>query len=183
LTENNFNFSAGEFLKECAGVNVSRIKISAVLPGNISEQLVKMCFEMIDEGLDDEVRENCNWSYGSKTERNNYASLHHIALEFADLPPDKVAETDEVIKRALFSLPNNKELFERKKLQSLNRLKLLDYNIEKLIEDGIAEITHNQRLPTFTEKYAEREAITMDDIKKVFSYLTADRLWTLTQRP
>lgn len=183
LSENRFDFSISEFLKNCAGVNISRLKISVTLPGSISEQKIKICSEMIDQALDDGVREKCHWSYGLDRNRDNYCAMHYLTMEFPDLPPDKLAETEEEIKSALASLPHDKELFEKIKLQSLKRLEILDYNVENLIKDSILELSQNLRLPTFSEKYAEREAMTMDDVKKIFSHLKPERLWTLAQRP
>ena len=183
LTENRFDFKLGDYIKKVAGINTSRLRISAALPGTISEKALDLCCDMILAAMNQEIRERLHLSYGCTVEYACCKALHTITMELDDLSPGSLMATKQLAKSVLACLSDNKKAFEAKKQKLLNQMKLVDYNVDGLTEDAIDELTQNQRLPTRAQLMVEMEAVTMKDVRKVFSHLTRDRLWIMTQRP
>ena len=182
LPENSLDFSISEFLKKSAGVNISRLKISAVLPGTISSAAMKICVDMINNDADSEICQEFAYSYGLDMEWNNYHALNRVAIELADLPPDMLITAKRSVTKALRELPNDNRLFKHIQRCCLNQLKILDYSIESLINETADKIIENQYLPTVAETSKELKAVTMKDVREVFSHLSPNRLFITSQK-
>ena len=127
LAENNYDFSASCYLKNSASFNCSRLKISVVLPGTIARAPVSIFSDLVKEAVNNEIREKRRWSYGLKSECIDYKALHAMVLQFHDLPPNKLAETEVAIKSAVNSLWWDEKLLEIIRRRRVNRLDIGGY--------------------------------------------------------
>jgi secreted Zn-dependent insulinase-like peptidase len=182
LSKNSLDFSISEFLKKSAGVNISRLKISAVLPGTISSAAMKICADMIEDDIGSEICQEFACLYKTDTEWISYNALNHITIELADLPADMLITAKRSVTKELLELSNDKRLFKHIQQTCLNQLKILDYSIESLVEEATNKIIENHRLPTATEISRELKSVTMKDVHEVFSHLTPNRLLITSQR-
>lgn len=186
LSENRLDFSLGDYVKNSAGINNSRLKIAATLPGTISEQAIIVGHHVINAAIDDEICDKLAWSYHFNwvwDEYENYQALYKIIIDFDDLPPDKLLQTEQAIADVMAKLSEDEYSFKKIKNYLVNRLKIWDHSVESLVGAALEQITSHQRLPTYAELIAARESVTMDDFREMLSHLTPDRLWTLAQEP
>lgn len=165
-------------------INAGAYRSVAKIPGSISCSVVHILVNMLDEVLDEEVRQRRAWAYNidsswDDSPQNFYAFLikcHGLALKAMD-------EIEEVIESCITSVGNREDLFERTKQSALVSNFMIDPTGRGICEGTFPGLSRYERIISLAEVGHELERVTMDDIRNVLRWLRQERRWTLITRP
>lgn len=176
-------FTISEFVSMAEKQKVGGYKSMAIIPENINLRAVSIFCEMLNEILNDEIREKRAWAYGVRSAFHNFRQFCEFEISCRGLAIEGIEGMDQVVEFCLESLRENEELFNKIKRQALARLQLIDPTMRKICEGAISDLVDFQRIISYEEFGNNIRRVTMDDIRQICSRLKPENRWTLITRP
>lgn len=164
-------------------INVGAYRSVANIPGHISGLVVGILSEMLDDVLNDEVRERRAWTYAIGSARHNFREFRAFSITCDAFALEAVDGFEDVIEGCICSVAERKDLFEQVKRRAIAGCRMIDPTGRKICDGALDDLADKQRIVTLAEDNSAFESVTMDDVQDALQWLTPDRRWTLLIRP
>jgi predicted Zn-dependent peptidase len=154
----------------------------AVIPGRVNTAIRILKF-MLDEILDDEVRQSRAWTYRIASDWCNFLHFHEFMVNCGAMPLNALDAIENVVEECIASLTDREDLFENARRREIASNLMADPNGRKVRDFAMEDLTEYHRIISLAEYGAELEVLTMDDIRKMLPWIRPERRWTLIRKP
>jgi len=163
--------------------NACLYKSVAKIPGIFSRKAVDVVKKMLDEVLNEEVREQRAWTYMIHCSRHDFRHFHKFSITCDALALRALDEIEELIEFCINSIGNRGDLLERIKRRNLAGDFMVDTTGKNICNSALDDLAHYQRIISLAEMRNDLERVTMSDIQALLQWLRPERRWTLIVRP
>ncbi len=175
-------FEISKHMSMSTSVEVGSYRSVAVIPGNVNTVL-RILKNMLDEILDDEVRQFRAWAYDIGCGLYNYRYFHEFAINCGALNLNAIDTIDDVVETCIASLTDREDLFEKVKRCSISKNLMIDPSGKGIRDNCLNDLANYHRIVSLAEETREMEALQMSDIRQILPWLRPERRWTLIRRP
>lgn len=181
--ETHYVFTASQEIGLSTPFSVGRYETTSRIPRTINESAVKITRDIVDEALNDEVREQRMWSYGCGVDWHNFRSLYELNMVCPGLTLSALDEIEEVVQKCIDSLYRRSDLWENFKHRAIAQKSMVDLTAIKVCDGALADLADENRIISLAEERSRVELVTMDDICRVLDWLQPKQRWTLITKP
>jgi zinc protease len=155
----------------------------ATIPGTINESVIRILGEMLNDELNEEVRERRAWAYAIGSSRYNHRHFHRFSIHSRGLALKALDEIEAVIDACIVSMAERNDLFEQVKRRTLARNFMFDATGQGICNNSLDDLANSQRIISLQEIAGDLERVTIDDIRATLGWLRPEQRWTLISRP
>ncbi len=163
--------------------NTCAYRSVAKIPGVFNKRTVGVVKKMLDEVLNEEVREQRAWTYGIHCSRYDFRHFHKFSINCDSLALRALDEIEERIEFCITSIGNHGDLLERIKRRDLASDFMIDTTGKNICRGALDDLARYQRIVSNAEARNDLERVTMSDIQALLQWLRTERRWTLIVRP
>jgi len=182
-TETRHVFRVSEQLRTESPFEVGAYGTCAKIPGDANPQALRVLADMLDEMLEEEVREKRAWTYHIDSSCSRYRYFSEFSIECDALSTKALDEIEEVIDGCIDALRSSEDLFARARSCALASTSMIDVTGKGVCEDALDDLTYRQRIISLAEVTHDLASVTMNDIRELLRWLRPERRWTLITRP
>ncbi len=163
-------------------IKVGSYRSVAVIPGNVNTKL-RILKNMLDEILDDEVRQFHAWTYDIGCGFYDFRHFHEFAIICGALNLNALDAIEDVVEVCIASLTDREDLFEQAKRRAIAN-NLMNDRMGRGIRDAcLNDLADCHRIISLTEYDKELKAMEMSDIRNLLQWIRPERRWTLIRKP
>jgi predicted Zn-dependent peptidase len=177
--ETRYIFEASPIIPIEVGVYRSVAKI----PGNINEQIIRITRGMLNEVLNEELREQRAWVYAIESSYKNFRYFYEFSINCVEIPLNAIGEIEKVIEICIASLEDREDLFEQVKRRALANNFMIDQTARGICNNAINYLANYQRIISLAEIRNNLEQVTMNEVRDLLQWLRPERRWTLIIQP
>lgn len=181
--ENRYILELSKHLKTEVPFEVGGYRSVVVLPTGGPTKAVRMLSNMLDEVLNEEVRERRAVTYQIGTSYGYYRHFYEFAIGCDRLEARALGDIEEVVEGCIGSIHDCTELFEKEKRCGLAAAFMTDSSARGICEAAMDDLDESQRIITLADDERDIERLTMDDVRDLLKWLTPDRRWTAITIP
>jgi predicted Zn-dependent peptidase len=181
LLETHHSLAMSEHLS--APANVGAYRSVTKIPGDTNYGLIQIARIMLNNILNEEVREKRAWTYSINCEDYNFRHFFEFAIKCSGLKIEALNDIDHVIEDCITSMREREDLFERFKQCILARNLMCDHNGRTIREEALSDLAKYQKIGTLSDHSREVERATMEDVLNLLQWLKPERRWTLLTTP
>jgi predicted Zn-dependent peptidase len=153
------------------------------IPGNVNACAVNIMSEMLDEIVNEEVRERRAWTYAIDSSYHSFRSFFEFSINCNTFALEALDEIEEVIETCITSIGDREDLFNQAKRYALARNFIIDKNGKNICDDVLSDLAHHQRIISLAEYANDIERVKMTDVCDLMKWLRPERRWTLITKP
>ena len=155
----------------------------AKIPGNINGRAIHIMKKMLNELLNEEVRERRAWAYAIGSSRHFFRHLYEFSISCGGLALEAIDGIEEVVEACIVSTGDREDLFEQAKRRTLVIIRMIDPTGKGICDGALEDLADDHRIISIAEIIRDLERVTMGDIRSLLRYLRPERRWTLIVRP
>jgi len=155
----------------------------AKIPGNINGQVIRVMNDMLDEVLNEEVRERRAWAYAINSSRYNFRHFYEFSINCGALALKAIGDIEEVIETCIASMEDREDLFEQTKRRALARNFMIDPTGRSICDGALDGLAQYHRIISLAEIGNDLERVTMSEVRNLLQWLRPERRWTLITQP
>lgn len=182
-TENRYVFEVSQHASLTTPLEVGAYRSYAKLPGTVKPQSVKLLADMLDEKLNDEVRERRAWAYDIDTRIHDFRHFWEFSIQCDGLALKALDEVENVVEAVIASINDCEDLLARAKRHALASNHMIDPTGKNICDGALEDLADDQRIMSLEEGAAKTEQITMGDIREVLRWLRPAQRYTVITRP
>lgn len=182
LQETRHVFEYSKHVSMSTPVEVGAYFSTAVLPGNVNTA-IRILKLMLDEILDDEVRQDCAWAYDIYCSWHDFRHFHEFFISCGAVSLNEINAIENVVEICVASLTDRQDLFENSKRQEIANSRMTDPSGCGVCNATVNELADYNRIISLTEYGRELEALKMSDIRDMLKWLRPEQRWTLINKP
>ncbi len=164
-------------------IEVGAYRSVAKIPGNINGRAIRIMKEMLNEVLNEEVRERRAWAYAIDCSRCNFRHFYELSINCDALALKAIDDIEEVVEACIISMTDREDLFEQTKRRALASNFMTDPTGKNICDGVLDDLAEDQRIVSLKEIGDDLERVTMSDIKDLLQWIQPERRWTLITRP
>ena len=181
--ENRYVFEISKHAKMEVPVEHGAYESIAKIPGSFNECVIRIMSEMLNEDLNEEVREKRAWTYHIGSFRSNFRNFYEFSINCDSLAAEAIPDIENVIESCIDSMGKREDLFEQSKGRILASNFMLDPTGKGIRDCVLEDISEFHRIISLVE-YAENiKRVTIKDIQNLLLWLRPERRWTLLTKP
>lgn len=163
--------------------NTGSYESDARIPSNISYRVLQILSGMLNEILNEEIRERRAWTYHIESLWKNYRLFYEFSISCGTLAFEALEGIEEAVENCIASLIDREDLFEQTKRRSLVGSLMIDDSGQEVCDNALSDLAIIDRIVTLTDIRNDIERITMDDIRVVLQWLRPERRYTVITKP
>jgi len=163
-------------------VKVGSYRSVAVMPVK-ADPAIRVLSRMLNEVLDDEVRQSRAWTYDIGVAWCNRRHFYEFAINCGAFNLDALDTIEDVIETCVASITDREDLFVQVKRHAIANNLMCDpkgRGVQDAAADDLADVG---RIVSMTEFGKEVEAVEMSDVRALLSWIRPERRWTLIKKP
>ncbi|EKD23540.1 MAG: peptidase M16 protein [uncultured bacterium] len=164
-------------------INVGSYRSVAKVPGNINGQALYILKKMLDEILNEEVRERRAWAYAIDSSRRSFRHFYEFSINCSALALKAIDNLEKVVETCIATAGSSEGLFAQIKRQSLANHFMIDPTGRGVCDGALDDLTHAHRIISLSENAHDLECVTMDDVRDALQWLRPEQRWTLITKP
>lgn len=154
----------------------------AALPGSIQPQLIKLFVDVLDDLLNEHVRQQRGWCYDIDVSWSNFQEVYEFAIG-GNIAAEALDQMGNITDECIAATADRPDLFEHYRTMRAAQLKLVDECGQDICKRAADDLGTDQRILTDTESVRTAEQLTMDDIRALASRLKPEFRWTFLMSP
>jgi len=179
--ENRYVLEASKYVNP--PIQVGAYQSSAKIPGNINGCVIRIMRKMLDEVLNEEVRERRAWAYAVGSSQHDFRHFYKFSIDCAALALKAIDNIEEVMEACVASMSDREDLFEHVKRRALANSFMIDSTGKGICEGSLEDLADRQRIISLKEIKEDLERVTMSDIVNALQWLRPERRWTVITKP
>ena len=164
-------------------IEVGAYRSVAKIPGNVNAQAIHIMERMLNEALNEEVRERRAWAYAVGSSCCDFRHFHELSISCDALKLEAIDEIEGVVETCVASMENREDLFGQVKQRALASNFMIDPTGRGICDDALDDLAGYQRIISLAECEADIKRVTMSDIRNLLQCLRPEQRWTLITRP
>lgn len=181
LSETRYVFEMSKYVTD--SMIVGSYGSVAKIPGDISIVAIMTLQQMLNEILNEEVRERRAWAYNIDTSYQYYHIFYEFSINCNGLALKAFNEIEDVIEVCIASITDREDLFRQVKRRGLASCLMLDPTGKSVRDRALDELADHQRIISLAEYIRDAEQMTFDDVRDLLQWFKPERRWTLIVRP
>lgn len=164
-------------------IKVGSYHSAAKIPGNVSCYAISIVEEMLDDVLNEEVREQKGWAYAISSSQTNFRHFYEFSINCGAFALEALGDIEKVIESCIASINDREDLFEQVKCQTLANKFMTDTTGRDVRNNALKDLVKNERIISLEEEAGEIKRVKMEDIRNAAWWLRPEQRWTLITRP
>ncbi len=154
----------------------------AAIPGNVNTA-IRILKLMLDEILDDEVRQSRAWAYDIHCSWYDFRHFHEFAIGCGAVSLKAIDTIEDVVEMCIASLTDSEDLFLQAKKREIANNLMTDPRGRGIRDASLNDLADCHRIISLTEYGREMEALQMSDIRNLLKWIRPEQRWTLVRKP
>lgn len=179
--ETRYVFESSKYMS--TPIEVGAYRSVAKIPGSTNRYAISIMQRMLNEVLNEKVREQNGWAYAINASRCDFRYFHEFSIDCKGLMLKAIDKIDDVIKTCIASMADRKYLFKQTKRQALAHIFMADLADKDICDEALRDLGKYQKIISLKEISDNVECLTMINIKDVIRWLQPKQRWTLIVRP
>jgi len=179
---NRFDVSINLIFGKKAEIKHASYFSEAVLPGTISAESMQIFCTMIDEILDNELRQKRQWCYSLNVDYEYMQDLYLFTVD-SKLAISCLPELEKTVEECVASISKKEKLFHEMKNYLIKEIKTLDLKCHNIVSESIEDLEKEGRIITLEELVQERKSVTFEQIKRIAELLQPEKRLTVIFYP
>ena len=175
-------FEYSKHMSMTTPVEVGAYLSTAVLPGNVNTA-VRILNLMLDEILDDEVRQERAWAYDIHCSWHDFRHFHEFVIGCGAVSLNGIDTIEDVVETCVASLTDREDLFEKHRRREIANNLMIDPRGHGVCEAATDDLADCNRIISLTEYGRDMEALKMSDIRNMLKWIHPEQRWTLIKKP
>lgn len=164
-------------------VEVGAYRSVAKIPGSINGRIIRIVTGMLNEVLDEEVRQHRAWAYTIGSSRRSFRYFYEVSIDCDALALKAIDGIEGVVEDCISSMTGREDLFEQVKRRALASNSMTDSTGSEICSGALDDLAQEQRIISLGEIGDDLKRVTMSDVRDVLQWLRSERRWTLIMRP
>ncbi len=180
--ENRYVFEISKHIIMTMPPEVGSYRSVAVIPGNVNTS-IRILATMLDEILDDQVRQKLAWTYDIRTSWSEYRHFCEFSIRCGSFALTAIDRIEDVIEDCVASVTDREDLFLKAKKGEIASNLMSDPSGRGVRDAVLNDLTNFNRIISLAEYNKEVEALQMSDIRNMLKWLRPEQRWTLIRKP
>ncbi len=180
--ENRLVFDVSKYISTGNLNGVGGYLSVARMPGNINPAVFFILKHMLDEALNQEIRQRRGWVYSINSSWSNFRQFYELSIHCNGLATEAIHTIDEVIDHCI-SLIQDDDFFQVIKRRAIASHSLLDLNGRDILKSALSDLGKYHRIIPLSEFINCLNVVTLDDICSLLGWFRSERRWTLITQP
>lgn len=180
--ENRHIFEFSEHISMTTPIKNGFYRSVVVIPGKVNTS-IRILGYMLNEILDDEVRQSRAWTYDIGCAWCDFRHFHEFAINCGALDLSGIEGIEDVVEVCIASLADREDLFEQAKRRAIAGGFMNDPSGRNVRNNAIDDLADCYRIISLTEQTKEFEELQMSDIRDALKWISPERRWTLIKKP
>lgn len=181
--ENRYLFEVSKYIKMDKPVESGHYESTAVIPGTVKREVLRILSGMLDRVLFDEIRENRGWTYNTRSGWYSHQAFHEFSIKAEGLALESLPSIEDAVEELVSSLYSREDLFKDIQLRSIADSRMNDYSARALRDSAMSMLHGRGQIVTEDEYVAKLEAVTFSDILEALFWLKPNHRWTKLETP
>lgn len=153
------------------------------IPGDTQSNAIRILREMLNEVLNEEVREKRAWAYAIDSSRHNFRDFFEFSISCNGLAIKAIDQIEEVVEACVASIKDREDLFEKIKRQTIASNFMVDSTGKNICNGALKDLAEDQRITSLKEIERDLKRTSMSDVCNLLEWLRPERRWTLITKP
>ncbi|MBI2054328.1 MAG: insulinase family protein [Candidatus Staskawiczbacteria bacterium] len=180
--ENRYVFEYSKHISMQEPIKAAFYRTAAVIPGDVNTA-IGLLKHMLDEILDDEIRQSRAWTYNIHCSWCNLRHFHEFSINCKALKLEAVDFIEDIIETCIASLEGRNDLFEKIKKRAIASNRLMDQRGIGICNGALNDLSRFYKIISLAEYEKKLEAVQMSDIQNLLQWIGPERRWTLIKKP
>lgn len=176
-------FEVSNHIKMKDSLEIGAYRSVAKIPGNINGQAIRILDNMLNDILNEEIREQRAWTYSIGSSRYNFRHFYEFLISCDAFAIKALNEIEKVIEGCITSIESRDDLFRQVKQRVLISTFMIDQSGSSICGGAIDDLITDQHIVSFEECRRKIKKVTMNDIRNLLQWLQPEQRWTLLTRP
>lgn len=172
---------ASEYVDPAIEIGIYRSVVK--IPGNINSQVIRVAKNILNNVLNEEVREKRAWAYAIGSSRTNFRHFYSLSIGCDGIALEALDQIEKVIEICIASIGNREDLFEQIKRSILMSEFMFDPTGSSVRDGALHDLAYHQRIVPLSETSDDLKRVTMNDVQNLLPWLQQERRWTCLLRP
>jgi predicted Zn-dependent peptidase len=173
-------FNEGEYVR---GKTVAQYESVAQLPGTVTSSELAIFSQMLGEVLFEEVRQKRAWAYSVGCGSVYSPDFRGFSIGSDGVNLEAVGQIEKVMSECIESLVGKTALFEIARAGVIASKRFDDPNVQSVAENALSDIFSHGRIKSLAEETQDAERVSMDDIRRLVTFLSPERRRTCIRLP
>ena len=163
-------------------VKIGSYRSVAVIPTK-AEPAIKVLSRMLNEVLDDEIRQSRAWTYEIGVTWCNRRHFYEFAINCGAFSLEALDAIENVIEACVASITDREDLFVQAKRHTIANNRMCDPRGRSVEEATADDLVDFGRIISLTEFEQQAELVEMSEVCSLLEWLRPERRWTLIKKP
>lgn len=159
------------------------LSLISVLPGIIPSTVSRVFINLIRDILMERIRKQKGWAYDVSSDLSWYQDCREMSLSIPSFASDALAVIIDEVNDCLQTNDRFIEAFEKNKNHLIANLRFVDLSGQKLAEYSGQDLAYYQRIKSVSEALSAYQAVTLEDMYEMLTYLQPENRFTLLMQP
>jgi len=181
--ENRYVFKFSEHIKMENLVKSGEFNSTAVIPGAVEYDVLRVIKHMLGKMLFEEVRERRAWVYSINAHLYSNRQFHELSIGCAGLKLVAVDQIEDVVNACVDEVASREDLFDEVHSRLIGHLRLVDPSGSGLRDNAMVDLEDEHRILSLQENIEQLERIGMQDVRDALKRLVPERRYTVLTIP